>query len=985
MSLKKIIGFILLYSFTLSSAQAGLKIVQSDGITLTGADGIQYIGTSGITLTGADSFLSYQTNGITLTGADGITLTGADGITLTGADGSAYTGTDGITLTGADGITLTGADGITLTGADGITLTGADGRTYQANSLIVRQPNGITLTGADGITLTGADGITLTGADGITLTGADGITLTGADGITLTGADGITLTGADGTITTLTKPSGITLTGADGITLTGADGITLTGADGITLTGADKNPGNGRGLQSVDPDLASVLNNTTDDSNINAAIVFHHYPTQGDLNQLQQIGILGGTKYKVLPVIMVSATRDQLIKASRLPQVRSLYGNRTFALTSDSYFQNTQIERVSTDKDLQRKNMGMPLSGRNVTVAVLDTGVNSQHNDLEGRVVQNVRLSDTQSAAVGFVNPTPVENLVNTDLINGHGTFVSGIVAASGVSSGGKYNGIAPGANILGLSAGDLNLTHVLAGFDYVLERGANYNTRVINCSFSSNTLFDYNDPVNIATKMLTERNINVVFSAGNTGAGNGTLNPYAAAPWVVSVGATDENGKLATFSSRGAFGNPDQNPSVVAPGVNVVSLRSLASQTSVEGATLSADKERLTPGEMPFYTTASGTSFSAPQVAGAIALMLEANPNLTPKDVKDILQRTATPTPQYYRHEVGAGILNTYAAVLEAAFPERRMGLFRSVLQQKAVTFNTTVSQLFENTSSPSGSVGNGVSIPKDTIQASVSIAWGFSANDLALKVLDSNGNLGGMPSNYLNAPLIGARKEKVTINNPRQGDYQAIVQHTGNLGMPQKYNGVVEITRASYAPGLTMPMLSPEQQDVVKESLRTFAVLPNGKFFMPFLPVTRAELAGALVRSGRVPQFVASSPMFTDVKDLSTRNVVESVQSNPTGKLFYDATTGGMFKPDSGASKLVTAIALVKAANLENLTTTATLPQTVSDAASIPVQWRGYVAVALEKGLMNLDGKAFNSNRSLTQYELAQGIVGVNKLTVK
>ncbi|HKP83965.1 MAG TPA: S8 family serine peptidase, partial [Pyrinomonadaceae bacterium] len=592
--MNRFLAILLLLVLTANPAWAGLSVVKSNGITLTGADGIQYVGMNGITLTGADGIFNYSSNGITLTGADGITLTGADGITSTGPNGATYTGPNGITLTGADGITLTGADGITLTGADGITLTGADGKQYTADSIIIRRPNGITLTGADGITLTGADGITLTGADGaarvgpngITLTGADGITLIKADGITLTGADGITLTGADsvigigttGVIFDHTNPTGITLTGADGITLTGADGVKLIGAKGITLTGADgilTGADNNTGLQGVDPELAVALNNATDDSNINAVIVYHSSVTDADIAQLQQLGIMGGTRLHILPMVYVTATKAQILAVSQLPRVRSLYGNRTLTFNSDPYFNTTGVQRVAPDGDLRQENGGIPVIGRNVTVAVLDTGINSQHVDLAGKVVQNVRLADTQSLPVSFTYPAPLENLPNTDLVSGHGTFVSGVIAASGVSSSGRFAGVAPGARLLGLSAGDLNLMYVLSGFDYLLEKRVQYNVRVVNCSFSANTVFDLNDPVNVATRMLTDAGVNVVFSAGNSGSGNGTMNPYAIAPWVIGVGATDAAGRLADYSSRGNFGDALQHPSLVAPGTNIVSLRS--------------------------------------------------------------------------------------------------------------------------------------------------------------------------------------------------------------------------------------------------------------------------------------------------------------------------------------------------------------------------------------------------------------------------
>ncbi len=992
--MNRFLALLIILLLTAQPVLAGLSIVKSNGITLTGADGIDYVGMNGITLTGADGIFSYNSNGITLTGADGITLTGADGVTSTGANGATYTGSNGITLTGADGITLTGADGITLTGADGITLTGADGKQYTADSITLRQPNGITLTGADGITLTGADGITLTGADGtaqvgpngITLTGADGITLTGADGITLTGADGITLTGADsaigfgpnGLVFNLANPTGITLTGADGITLTGADGITLTGADGITLTGADgitlTGADDNTGLQSVDPELAVALNKATDDSNINAVIVYHASVTDTDIAQLQQLGITGGTRLRILPVVYATATKAQLLAVSRLPRVRSIYANRTLTFNSDPYFNTTGVQRVGPDADLRQENGSMPVTGRNVTVAVLDTGINSQHADLAGKVVQNVRLADTQSVPGSFVYPAPVENLANTDLVGGHGTFVGGVIAANGANSSGRLAGVAPGARLLGLSAGDLNLMYVLSGFDYLLEKRAQYNVRVVNCSFSANTVFDLNDPVNVATKMLTDAGVNVVFSAGNTGSGNGTMNPYAIAPWVIGVGATDATGKLADYSSRGNFGDALQHPSLVAPGTNIISLRNAPTVTGITGIA-GADTQRLSTTELPYYTTATGTSFSAPQVAGAIALMLEVNPNLTPADVKDILSRTATPMPRYFFHEAGAGMLNTYAAVLEAAFPERHMGGFRSTLSSNAIRFVTRTAQTFEQTVFPNVTSSTNVSIPQNTIQVSINIYWDLSTNDFGLKVYDQSNSLLG-ESNYLNLPGFTGRREKVVLRNPSSQTLRAAISHSGYAGTSQQVFGAVEVTQVEYPVMLDESTLSADQTVQVEKSLLANLMLPEGRKFRPGDAVNRLELAEALVRAGLVSQYMASAAMFTDVRDDYSRSVVESTQAFSSGALFYDATPGKRFNPYNGATKLAAAIAFVKAAGLSSQAACASLPLTVSDASSIPLAWRGYVAVALQRGFISLDGNAFNPSRSLTRLELATSL---------
>jgi serine protease AprX len=973
------------------SVNAGITVTGADGITATGGDGVTYVQTSGITATGVDGFLALAPNGITATGVDGITATGVDGITATGVDGVTYTGANGITATGVDSATLTRADGITATGVDGITITGVDGTSYRADSVNVRQANGITATGVDGITATGVDGITATGVDSRQFAHSDGITATGVDGLTINGSDGITATGVDGRVFQI-SPNGITITGVDGITATGVDGAAIKGADDITATGQDALAALGLdvqlpGLRSVDPELAVQLDRMTDDSNVNAIVVYHQLPTDGDLADLQRIGVTGGTRYRALPMIALTARRDQLLAISHLVSVRSIYGNRTLQTTSDPYMSMTGSGRVRSDAELSSRNSGTPMTGRGVTVAVLDTGVDGTHADLAGRVVQNVKLADAQSASVGFTEPLNVENMQNTDQAYGHGTFVAGVIAGDGTRSNGKFGGVAPGARVVGLSAGDLNLSYVLAGFDYLLGRGASLNVRVVNCSFSANTLFDFNDPVNVATKLLTERGINVVFSAGNTGPGQNTLNPYAVAPWVVSVGATDERGRLAAFSSRGDFGSPLFRPALVAPGVNVASTRSGAlNLTGTLGVAAGADTKRLTINELPYYTTASGTSFSAPQVAGTIALMLEANPQLTPAEVRDILQRTATPLAGYYDHEVGAGMLNVHAAVLEAAFPQRRMGIFRSTLDQGQVRFVKEPAQLFESVAR-SGGFDTSFSIPENALQASVQIAWGpmWSTGDLGLTLFDAS-NTARAESNAINLPGLTGKRERVALKLPAQGVWRAHVANTlGLAAAPQPFSGMIEITRAQYRRLVDVEGLSPLAREEIYRAIRSFVMIPDGVHFRPESGVTRSELAAAMVLGGRVPQYLPGKPSYTDLRNSVTRLFVESVQAAPGGALFPEAVRGGQFRPDERASRLAAAVALVRAAGLQADADAQKLqPLGVSDAGAIPAELRGYVSVALARGLLTADGGSFRPQDSLSRAELAHAMAALMRLAM-
>jgi serine protease AprX len=958
-------------------ALAGLTITGSNGITASGADGVTYNGTNGITVSGADGILAFVPNGITASGADGITASGADGITASGADG--------ITASGADSMTVTRANGITASGADGITISGADGTTYQADSIVVRNPTGITASGADNIVATGTNGITASGADTRNIAHADGITASGADNtLTINSADGITATGADGTIFTI-APQSITITTVNGITVSGADGITISGADSFLPTGTNAiisalyAPLNQPGLQSVDPELAALLNQLTDDSSVDAVVVYHQLPTDADIADLQRLGVMGGTRYRVLPMIAVTTTKSQLVAISHLSAVRSIYSNRTLNWNLEPAARNiTGVDRARRDNDLTHANNGLSVSGRGVTVAVLDTGVDGTHADLAGRVVQNVKLADTQSLGAGFNYPVAAPNIPNTDQAYGHGTFVAGIIAGSGQQSGGKYAGVAPNANIVGLSAGDATLLFILSGFDYLLANASAINVRVVNCSFSANTVFDVNDPVNVATRMLTDNGINVVFSAGNTGPGTDSLNPYSVAPWVISAGATDDQGRLASFSSRGEFGSSLFRPTLVAPGVNTVSLRAstLATVTTIDG--MGGNDTSLSASEVPYYTTGSGTSFSAPQIAGTIALMLEMNPQLTPSQVRDILQRTATPLPPYYGHEVGAGMLNADAAVLEAAFPVRHFGVWRGFANQNQVQFISDAPQAFTGTVTPGLSSDTSVTIPANALSASLQISWGglLSPNNLNLALFDSQ-NVQQAQASAINVPGLTGRRQRVAVPLPSAGTWKASVSNTlGAAGTPQAYTGVLQISRAQYAPVNDISSLSPLTISEIYQNFRSYVMWPIGIRFRPGFGVTRADLAMTSVIGGRVPQYLPAQSTYTDVRDRTTMLFVESAQSAPNGALFPNAVAGGTFQPDAVVDRLTAAVALVRAAGLRTQAETGTYTLTFTDATLIPSLLRGYVAVAIQNGLLKTSGVTFNPQGSFTRADLAHAM---------
>ena len=440
----------------------------------------------------------------------------------------------------------------------------------------------------------------------------------------------------------------------------------------------------------LDPALTTALNLASPLSQLEVIVNFDETQTTGTALGNRILGTGAGIiTFKHLPVVATLATPAQIASIRSLPGVTSLYANRQLRYLLREAVQSVGANQVHASG----------YTGKGVGIAILDSGVDGQYNPglaYGTKTVQNVKVAGDMRELVTFDPSTPavgaelfVENLPNSETSTGHGTHVAGIAAGSGAgSSDGIYKGVAPGAHVVGIGTGDaLFVLWTLAGFDYILEHHEKYNIQVVNNSWGIEGAYDPEDPINRATKKVYDAGIAVVFAAGNSGPGQNTLNPYSAAPWVISVAAgcklfvadptnsvslcedASNAGRapvLASFSSRGIPGDPLIHPDITAPGANVVSTRA-ALGLVMNSTDLPSDAGdcAISLEHFDHFTCASGTSMAAPVITGIIALMEEASRGrLTPEQAYRQLTRTARPLAGYAEWEQGAGYVDAVAAV---------------------------------------------------------------------------------------------------------------------------------------------------------------------------------------------------------------------------------------------------------------------------------------------------------------------------------
>jgi serine protease AprX len=314
---------------------------------------------------------------------------------------------------------------------------------------------------------------------------------------------------------------------------------------------------------------------------------------------------------------------------------------------------------------------GRKVTGKGVTVAVIDTGVAPAPGlDAPGKVVNGPDLSfESQADGTRYLDGY------------GHGTHMAAIIAGrdATVRDGNEHDatqfvGVAPDARILsvkvGAGDGGTDVTQVIAAIDWVVQhRDDNgMDVRVLNLSYGTASLQPYElDPLAHAVENAWRHGIVVVVAAGNDGLASTSLTMPAVDPYVLAVGAVDHRGTpdpqddaVADFTNGGSDA---RRPDLLAPGKSVVSLRvpgSLADLEHPEGLVTGDAEQRFFRG--------SGTSQAAAVVSGAVALLLQDRPELTPDQVKALLRSTATPLKQNPHPAMGAGVLDIKRAIESGA-----------------------------------------------------------------------------------------------------------------------------------------------------------------------------------------------------------------------------------------------------------------------------------------------------------------------------
>lgn len=422
-----------------------------------------------------------------------------------------------------------------------------------------------------------------------------------------------------------------------------------------------------------------------------AIVGFRHNVDRATIKRLAKAGITSAAVLDTIDAVVVLGPMKAYRAIATWRDVQ--YVDADGRIRMDNYGAKKDTKTTMVRGEGNR--LASDYTGKGVTVAIVDTGIDSNHPDLADRVVKHVNFEASwlmdgiqdgeYTDQIAEATGNPIDSV-------GHGTHVAGIVAGTGAGAAGDldFSGVAPEASLLSLKIADAHQgvlydlgfeTNCLLAYEWMMKNRNNDafpgGVRLASNSWSTIEADDTFEPTVLMVQAAYKAGVVSVFSAGNSGPKLDTVGKGPnRAEEVITVGAICKSygyvttdtcgaGAVANFSSRGV------QVDVAAPGVDIYSAMARPSILMPLGGDVpppGTGDPAAGATNASLYLALSGTSMSAPHVAGIVALMLQANPKLTPAQVESLLIRTAKDRGKKgFDTDYGFGVVDAYGAVRAA------------------------------------------------------------------------------------------------------------------------------------------------------------------------------------------------------------------------------------------------------------------------------------------------------------------------------
>lgn len=539
-----------------------------------------------------------------------------------------------------------------------------------------------------------------------------------------------------------------------------------------------------RNHNKIDDVLEFYLSNPdefAENGRIKVIIDYARAPTESDVKSLEYLGSEITYISSYIDAIIASVPLEKVEGLTQLKDVVMIEANTKLEITLDTSVPSIGVDDVWRDYGVY---------GEGITIAIIDTGIDANHTALNDLDDDNTTFDPKVIAFYDVVNsPDDVNGTTEPYDDNGHGSYCAGIAAGTGGGEG-KYIGVAPKANLVGVKVmdenGDSSAELLIHGVEWCIENKDKFSIDVLSISASATFPIiagnDGNSAMSRACDNAVENGLVVTVSAGNRGPQPKSIAPPGDAKKVITVGNVNDDHDLYYSSSRGPCDwYPDTyvKPDVCAVGVDVYSVEA----NTADG-----------------YISGTGTSASCPHVAGLTALMLQTNPNLLPDEIKEILCQTAghEELPPLYsgtpNNAYGWGVVDAVKAMKEIVNTTEGKPICTIIEPLEGAVVKGKIK--ISGTASVQGGEIKGVEVSID--DSSFSSAMRATGKENWEFLWDTTVVSNGLHTIYARAFTDDAyssiASRRITVNNTEEGEELPVV-HISMPGFGATVKGVVKI----------------------------------------------------------------------------------------------------------------------------------------------------------------------------------------------